>query len=188
MTEQLAPKGTWYFLRHAQTAANVGRLYNPDGDELTASGKEDIARAAAYIKSLQVDAVFCSPLSRTQETARLLGLRFLCEPALTDRNFGEFAGKPYGSIKVYCAEHGIDPGTYAPQGGESYGDVQGRVLHFLRALPPGDYLFVSHAGVIAQVIHALTGKEFGEFSVENLALWKFVDGKLVAADWKPWEV
>jgi broad specificity phosphatase PhoE len=177
----------WYFLRHAETAANVGRLYNPDNDELTQTGKEQCAAAKPFIEKLKVDTVFCSPLARAVDTAHKVGiLNPVLIAELTDRGFGEFAGKPYGSFSEYCQAHGLNKETYVPRNGESMDQLHKRVTHFLDELPRGDYLFITHAGIIMQVVHERTGRPWSLLHIENAALWVFDDGKLVHENWKPW--
>jgi broad specificity phosphatase PhoE len=139
------------------------------------------------VQSLNVEKIFCSPLPRSVETEQLLGFTPLIVPALTDRNFGTFAGKQYGALKAYCNEQGIDPGVFAPPGGESYRDVQERVLTFLKALPKGKFLFISHAGAVMQVMHALTGRGWNTLHIENCALWVVEKGAITHENWKPWE-
>lgn len=175
----------WYFIRHAETHANVGRLYNPTNDELTPTGAAEAERAAPHIQQLHVDQAFCSALKRARETAALLGVRPVFREELTDRNFGEFTGKPFGSLPDYCKKHGFDIERYAPQGGESVDAWRTRGLEFLYNLEPGDYLFITHAGVIENVVSAFAGKTV--YPVENLSLWVFEDGRLVKEGWKPWE-
>jgi broad specificity phosphatase PhoE len=177
----------WYFLRHAETAANVGRLYNPDSDELTQTGKEQCAAAKPYMETLLVDKVFCSPLSRAVDTARRVGIQdSVLVAELTDRNFGEFAGKPYGSFSDYCKQHGFNKEAFVPKHGESIEHMHKRVTSFLDELPDGDYLFITHAGIIMQAVHERTERDWSTLHVENAALWVFEDGKLIHENWKPW--
>jgi alpha-ribazole phosphatase len=177
----------WYFLRHAETHANIGRVYNPTNDELTPTGQEQARAAAAYIQALPVDGIYCSPLARTQETARLLGVSPTFVDALADRKFGAFSGKPYGSLGSFCEEQGVDTFTYVPQNGESIAQSHNRVQLFLNSLADGTYLFITHGAVIDYVVHSLAGRAWDSISSENVSLWVFEDGVLTHENWRPWE-
>lgn len=182
----LRQTGKWYFMRHASTRANAQRVYNPADDTLTHEGQSEACATEGYFDSVHLDKVYSSPLVRALATAAHMGLKPTLEPALADRSFGAFTGKRYGSMRIESRNSGVDPGRFAPPGGESYEDVRARVLRFLAALPAGDYLFITHAGVIMQVVHELTGRDWRDIRVQNCALWVFEDGKLMHENWRPW--
>lgn len=180
----------WYFVRHAQTVANIGLIYNPAGDELTPSGKEECLRAAPFfaklIESGNINTVFSSPLHRAQETARLLGINnFVLVKDLTDRDMGSFAGKPLGSFREYCLANKLEQHNVSPEGGESRDDVTERAERFIDYIPSGDHVFITHADIIADVVRLVTGKQTSLF-VENLGIFLIEDNELLKENWKPW--
>ena len=177
---------TLYLLRHGQTFANVHKVYNPDTDSLTPHGQEQARAAAAYIQQLPVDGVFCSPLPRAVETARMLGVKATPVEALGDHKFGVFAGKPWGSLRQEATSLGISREEFVPEGGESLVDARHRVVEFVNSLPDGSYLIIAHAGTVIDLVHALTGRAWQPLHVDNVAIWQITDGHLVHENYTPW--
>ena len=62
-----------YLVRHAQSEGNRGEYTGPDDDPpLSGVGREQARRLAQRFARQRVDAVYASPLRRTQETARAI--------------------------------------------------------------------------------------------------------------------
>ncbi len=173
-----------YVFRHGESVANTKRVYNPEEDEMTSRGRDQVLRAAAFIHSLALDAVFCSPLPRTRETAKLLDLEPIFDARIADRRFGEFAGQPYGSLGKHCKSLGVEKYAYVPENGESIEQHHARVRSFLDELPEGTYLLITHGAVINYLQQLLedTWKDS-----ENASLWVFEDGRVTQKNWRPWD-
>jgi probable phosphoglycerate mutase len=104
-----------------------------------------------------------SPLSRAQETARLLGLDPAPEPKLIEMHWGEWEGfthtelsEKYGEEFKALAGNGID---LRPHGGESPREVRARFAAWARDVgssgrPIGA---VAHQGIIRAAISLATG-------------------------------
>ncbi len=104
-----------------------------------------------------------SPLSRAQETARILGLDPLPEPALIEMHWGEWEGcthvelsEKYGAEFKERAGRGID---LRPHGGESPREVRERFAGWAATVgrsgrPTGA---VAHQGIIRAAISLATG-------------------------------
>lgn len=137
-------KTTFLLVRHGQSEANLMNIFaGHSGHSLTALGREQAIRTAAYIKSTYpVDAVYSSDLPRAfqtaEYTARALGL-----PVVTDARFREiFAGKWEGVQfdrlgEQYPEDFDIwlkDIGNARCTDGESVGEVIERVYGGLQGI------------------------------------------------------
>lgn len=70
---ELAGSTAFYFIRHGQSEANLaGRMQGRTESALTEAGRAQAARSAEFFRDLGISRVLCSPLLRTQETARLV--------------------------------------------------------------------------------------------------------------------
>ncbi len=60
-------------VRHGETVANQEGLLDGQHDtELSENGKKQISVLADYLKEIRIDKIFCSPLSRSKETAQAI--------------------------------------------------------------------------------------------------------------------
>ena len=144
-------------LRHAPTEWNAqSRIQGRADPPLSASGRA-LAMAWRLPPGWQDAVCFCSPLRRATETARLLGLVPLVEPALIEMDWGEWEGRRLAELR---AELGVDMSEnerrgldFRPPGGESPRDVQQRLLPFLAGLSQ-PAIAVTHKGVL-RALYAL---------------------------------
>ncbi|MGP6138664.1 MULTISPECIES: histidine phosphatase family protein [unclassified Jeotgalibaca] len=64
---------TFYFMRHGETYLNkYNRMQGWSDTPLTNRGKRDVARSGAGLSNIKFDAVYCSDLRRTFETAQII--------------------------------------------------------------------------------------------------------------------
>ncbi|MDE1548842.1 histidine phosphatase family protein [Jeotgalibaca caeni] len=64
---------TFYFMRHGETYLNqYNRMQGWSDAPLTNRGKRDVARSGAGLSDVKFDAVYCSDLRRTFETAQII--------------------------------------------------------------------------------------------------------------------
>ena len=160
-------------LRHGESEGNAqGRMQGRRDYPLSALGREQAARAGAFIASSGLDfaAVYSSPLKRAHETAQIVtacGVR--PEPVL-DEDLPEIgAGQIEGLNETEIrAAHPLfmdrpltHTGDFQDYGGESYNDVQARVLRLWARLearhraPEERVLLVGHGGFLYQFTKAL---------------------------------
>jgi probable phosphomutase (TIGR03848 family) len=159
---------TVLLVRHGQTAT-TGKVLpgRAPGLHLAEAGREQAARAAARIAELdKVDAVYASPLERARETAapiaKARGVRTHIERGLVECDFGDWTGGELSKL-MKLPEWGTvqrAPSTFRFPGGESFSDMQHRIVSTLDRLraahPGGTIVCVSHADPIkAAVAHAL---------------------------------
>lgn len=158
-------------VRHGQTEWNAAMRNQGHIDiPLDEVGREQSRKLATSLKECTFDAIFCSDMSRTIETAKVIASatnsgNLIEDPRLRERNYGEWEGKTREEIAAKEAGHlekyRSDPAFYAPTGGETGIEVYTRCSSFLWELlqkyPKGNILIVSHGGTIANLIAALIG-------------------------------
>ena len=150
---------TTLLLRHGQTAHTVEKKFSGSGGhdpELSAEGERQVRAAAERLAGDGgVDVVLTSPLRRTRQTAQavgdLLGLEVREVDGFRECAFGEWEGLTFDQVRSgWPDELGAWLGnpTVAPPGGESFVDVQKRVLRardqVLARYPRGSVLVVTH--------------------------------------------
>lgn len=134
---------TLFLIRHAESVANAANLLAGRKDfPLTAGGKRDAAALAEdFASSRTVDAIWCSPLLRAQQTAAPFVLA--CDAALRlddrlqEQDLGRFSGLSYPEVEAdpaYCRQRNARWDWVPDGGGESYRMIADRVQSFLREL------------------------------------------------------
>jgi probable phosphoglycerate mutase len=177
----------FYFLRHGETAWNTeGRLCGRTDVPLSDAGRQQARLLAQRLKSIPVEALYSSPLGRTLETARLIGMTTGREPVVDDRlselNYGVWEGQTLEEVKnadplTYRAWD-ADPGRMAPPEGESGKQLIRRVVPFLDHIASrhnhGHVVVVSHKTVCRLVVCHILGVPLAEYrrrlAMENAAL------------------
>lgn len=125
-------------------------------------GRAQAVAAAQGLAGVPVSAVVCSDQIRAVQTAEPIaavhGLAVRIAPALRERSFGTWEGRP---VAAHAAAVAADPAWQAP-GGESAAAVHTRASAFLRALllepPAGDIVIVSHRETIRALLAVLEGR------------------------------
>jgi len=169
------PPTTILFVRHGQTATTGKALPGrAPGLHLAPAGRDQANAVAARIGALpRIDAVYCSPLERTRETAAPIakqrGLKVVVERGLLECDFGEWTGaelkdlfkKPeWGTVQRY-------PSAFRFPGGESFVEMSARICGAavkLRERHPGGVIVaVSHADPIKAVVANALGTHLDLF-------------------------
>jgi len=139
-------------LRHGATDNNVAHPPRLQGSgsnlPLSATGIEQASRAAELLRGRPIVAIYSSPLLRAQQTAERIGAALALPveliDALTEADVGQWEGRDWGEIEQNEPEafrrFVNDPATWPYAGGESFGQVQTRVL------PVISQLLEQHAG------------------------------------------
>jgi broad specificity phosphatase PhoE len=131
---------TLYLLRHAESTANAqGILAGRHDFPLSETGLADARELAAdFAKRFSIDAIWCSPLTRAQQTATPFATAchtpIRTDKRLTEQDMGRFSGLTYPEAEG-------DPGyqtdrkarwNWQPEGGgESYQQIAQRVAEWL---------------------------------------------------------
>ena len=159
-----------YLVRHGATQLTAeDRFSGSVGVDLSEEGRWQAARLGERLHSEGASAIYCSPLSRTIETARIIAGRCGLEPvpvdALREIAHGRWEGLTRREVEErYCDEYAAweeDPFTFAPEGGESGVAVLARALPAIRAIVTRHreqrVVVVSHKATIRLILSSLLG-------------------------------
>ena len=134
---------TLFLIRHAESVANASHiLASRMNFALTEAGKSDAAALASEFSSQwKIDAIWCSPLLRAEQSAAPFVLACNAQLHLDDRlqeqYLGRFSGLSYAEAEAdpaYCRERKARWNWVPEGGGESYRMIAARVDSFLADL------------------------------------------------------
>lgn len=170
-------------VRHGQTDWNLEGRYQGQSDvPLNAAGRVQAQLAADRLEGTHLDAIYASDLRRASETAEIiaarLGLPVKFDPRLREINQGEWEGQLVAEIQQKYTDlwhqRGEDALALRPPGGETVGEVAGRVTTALTEIaaqnPRGTLLIVSHGLALATVlcrVHAVSVAHAYDWIPEN---------------------
>jgi len=160
-----------YLVRHGATNLTADdRFSGTIGAELSDEGRWQAERLGERLRPEGIGAIYCSPLSRTAETARIAagqlgGLPIESRDELREISHGHWEGLARHEVETrFRDEYAAweeDPFTFAPEGGESGVAVLARALPVIRDIVmrhPGErVLVVSHKATIRLVLSSLLG-------------------------------
>jgi broad specificity phosphatase PhoE len=159
-----------YLVRHGATKLTAEDRFSGDiGVELSDEGRHQVARLGERLRDERLTAIYCSPLSRTLETATIIagtcGVRPHTRDALREISHGHWEGMTRRDVEAQFADEyaqwSEDPFTFAPEGGESGVAVLARALPALRDIvvhhTAERVLVVSHKATIRIVLSSLLG-------------------------------
>jgi 2,3-bisphosphoglycerate-dependent phosphoglycerate mutase len=162
-------------VRHGESEFNARNLFTGWTDVgLTDRGEAEARVVADLIveAGLQVDAVYCSALKRTADSARVIldalgrpATPIVCAEALNERDYGELTGlnkdqarARWGEDQVHTWRRSFD---IPPPGGESLRDTIARVLpYYVREILPAvmrgqTVLLVGHGNTLRSLSYVL---------------------------------
>jgi 2,3-bisphosphoglycerate-dependent phosphoglycerate mutase len=156
------------FLRHGESIGNAEKRHQGQADfPLTDQGVRQVERLAATWKAegLKIDHAFASPLARAKQTAdilsRELGFEISYDEAWKERDNGKLAGLLHEkALEVIPPPPFIHLYEPIADTGESQWELYlraGSALNSLMTNPPGQYLIISHGGLLNMLMHALAG-------------------------------
>lgn len=127
-------------MRHGQAISNVKDLCScwPEKfkNPLTLAGKKQATETAKKLKTKNIDLIFASPLLRTKQTAeivaKVLGIKPKLDIRLKEQDVGVFNGLPFPELKIFFGEKGVRRFKLKPEKGETYIDIEKRMLDFLK--------------------------------------------------------
>ncbi len=137
-----------YITRHSKTLWNKeGRLQGSKDSVLLQEGIDNAFKLKEYIKDIDFDYIYSSPILRAYQTAKILFKEddIICDKRLAEMNFGVFEGRRTKDIVNNAQDCEIYKNLWAhpekftriPQG-ESYDEVVIRVKSFLNELEQKD--------------------------------------------------
>jgi broad specificity phosphatase PhoE len=152
---------TLHLVRHGCHVLPPGVLAGRSpGVTLSGEGREQALRTAERLaRAGGIDAVQCSPLERTYQTAGIIADRLRLTPvrfdALVEIDFGDWTGRSFEELDR-CEDwrqwNHFRTGT-RPPGGETMLEAQARALRHVETLAPGTAtVLVSHCDVIRAML------------------------------------
>ncbi len=164
-----------YLLRHGESEGNkAGKFRGRMDYPLTENGKIQAEAAGQYLKDIDFEAVYSSPMKRAMQTAEAVcsaaGIDYSISEYFNNIELGEWEGKEKALIrKTYPLEWQKwinDPESLSVNGMESIEDIKNRVregIELIRESHSGNVLIVSHRAVIKPLIAELLGIERPSF-------------------------
>jgi len=161
-----------FLVRHGATVLSAEDRYAGSVDAaLSAEGLAQAKALGARLAGEALSAVYASPMSRAQDTARAVvagrGLDVISVPDLRETDHGHWEGKTRDEVcsgfPDEYARWERDPFTFAPSGGETGLQVLARALPAFLGIvgrhPDSAVLVVSHKATIRLVVGELLGVE-----------------------------
>src|SRR5690349_8512098 len=159
-----------YMVRHGATILSMeDRFAGAIDVELSDEGKSQAERLAARLADDSIGAVYCSPMTRTVQTATILAsphhLSLTQKEGLREINHGHWEGMRRADVEAQFPEEYAaweeDPFTFSPQGGEAGVNVIARVLPVIRRIVlehrGQNVIVVSHKATLRLLISSLLG-------------------------------
>lgn len=156
-----------YLVRHGKIDSGKERRYIGNTDlPLDKEGENQAKKLQNYFTSIEIDKAYASPLIRCVETARKIlenkNITANIVDGLREINMGEWEYKSFAYIKESFSkeyqERGKAMDSYAPPKGESFRELQQRVMPIFNEIIKGgdeNILIVAHAGVNRVIISKL---------------------------------
>jgi alpha-ribazole phosphatase/probable phosphoglycerate mutase len=159
-------------IRHGQTQWNNLQKYQGHKDiPLNDFGRKQALKIANYLHANEnIEALYCSDLSRTRETADIigkrLGLNAVCDLRLREINFGKWEGMTFSEVYKECPDQYNawynNTIKYGIPGGESFTNLLERAMTSINDIKEKHkcpVAVVTHGGVIKAVLHQLGVKD-----------------------------
>lgn len=178
MTEKKRTHCTIYLMRHGQ-AAPPGIMAGQSEYPLSPEGRAQLAAWAEFFAPIPMDAAWVSPMLRTRQSAELIIAamnrplneeNYFIEPDFVELSLGAWENTPKDEVrKKYPKEwekRGQDFMNFAPPGGESFKDLEQRVIPAFecicaRAAEYRHVLIVAHQAVNRAILAHL-GEPFAQ--------------------------
>ena len=131
-----------YFVRHGETYNNIEAVFPLNNTELTENGKKEAAETGKYLKEIKFDTVFSSPISRVQDTLKIMGFeKYTTDPLLRDVETGDLAGRKISEITAKDPEWytTFQDGVENRYNVEKFSNVKRRVRDFTSSIADGKY-------------------------------------------------
>lgn len=150
-----------YFVRHGQTEWNaIRRMQGQWNSNLNQAGRGHADINGQLLATLDIDAMYVSPLDRTRQTAEIINQYLNLEPVFDDRimewHCGDWSGEMYAEIPdkwpSEWQQMEQDRYHFRPPNGENYPDMLERSKPFV------DELLTTSFKNIAIVSHGMIGK------------------------------
>jgi len=182
-------------IRHGQAGDPTTKRYiGQTQTRLTQTGLSQAETLARWLAPVPLERIVCSDLERCLRTAGIIagdhGLQPEPEARLREIDLGDWDGKTFSEIRASQPEafeqRGRNLAGFRPPGGESFADLQARVMPALASIlaqATGNVAVIGHAGVNrAALCHWLglplsslfqLGQDPGCLNVLEFTFWTF---------------
>ena len=180
----------WYFIRHGEIDSNRKKIYSGRSEEaLTETGRRQVKAACCKLSKVDVDAIYCSPLVRTRQTADIIADELnWTTPIHIDECFNELKMGPWEGMaeseveKQFPNEWAIwnsTPANLSIEGRETLQELQSRVTQGMRNIrQKNNYesvLVVTHVAIIRVLTLLARGMDLNQYksiSVGNAKIFE----------------
>lgn len=150
--------------------------------KLTKEGIRQIEKTAQELKKEKIDIIYCSPYTRTKQTAKIIakatGAKVIVEKQLGEINTGVFNGRLVSEYEKFF-EKPIDKFFKSPLGGESLSEVKKRMLSISKVINKNhvnkNILIVSHGDplwMLEGVLKGFSNNEILDFPILKVGEWR----------------
>jgi broad specificity phosphatase PhoE len=195
------------FSRHGESEANVQRVFwnQPERYGLTPKGRQQAEALADALAEIHFTALYCSPVLRAVQTAKIVARWFQLTPEIADGlreyDVGILEGKKYSQERedlywqVVLQWMEQDNHDARIEGGESYNDIAARFMPFIATLEErycdteANLLLVSHGGTLRAMMPLLLSNVDKTFAMArplgytNPIVAELRDGEWVCLRW-----
>jgi probable phosphoglycerate mutase len=155
-------------IRHAATDLMSLQLCgHTPGISLSETGQQQADHLARALVHRPIEAIYCSPLERAQQTAQAIaatrGLSPIIYPSFIELDFGEWTGKSFDELRAnpQWNEYNRTRSSVTPPNGEPPVEVLRRARNGLDEVvnqhPGGECAIVTHGDVIRSLLTSLLG-------------------------------
>jgi probable phosphoglycerate mutase len=175
MMQEKRTERTIFLVRHAEAAGidKQKRYLGQQDPDMSPLGVRQAEKLCEAFRHLPIQAVFASDLVRALRTASWIARDHPCQPEaireFREISLGEWEGRTHAEVRARHPEEyerrGRDIANYLTPGGESFADLQKRVLPAFTAAvekTKGDLVIVAHAGVNRVILCHLMGRPLHE--------------------------
>jgi len=169
---------TIYLVRHAEAEGNLcRRMHGQYDSNLTPNGLRQLADLKRRFEGMQLDACYCSDLTRAENTAQAIclacGLEYRVDPGFREIGVGIWEDVPYGYLNTFhglkMTMYGRDPENWSVTGSETFRQYTTRFLQSMESAAlrheGGAIAIVSHSAIMRNVLKSL----FPELKVPHSA-------------------
>ncbi|MCX6756651.1 MAG: class I tRNA ligase family protein [Candidatus Nomurabacteria bacterium] len=148
------PKNTYYVMRHGESFSNINNVIDVGSDKnnhLTEKGVNQVEGQRDFIKDLNIDLIFSSPVLRAKETAEIVKgeKEIIFEDRLRESSDGVYDGKDVSTLEREVGKDYLNF-DYKIEGGESHQEIMNRVMNLIMDCEKNytnkNILFVTHGG------------------------------------------
>lgn len=177
------------FARHGKTQWNMDKRFQGLNDQPIHPETQKQFSDLILPQKYQNYQIFSSPLKRAQQTLQAMNIEnYEVIECLHECDFGEWEGKTYEEAQKNYPHgfEGYDGLDYKHHKGESYREVQERVLPFLKSIKENSFI-MAHKALIMAIYSAASGwnmLERPEHRLDYAKIHSFYmdEGKLLVGD------